>query len=258
MLHELNALDIRVATIADRIAIRGIAFCPKPARRLPYVLEDAALYSGAERSVAVRMFGLGAYPVFTYPSSLAGMAVTAIGGQAIRAATRKTRRTRIDAIEKAVEAGATLTLQKGDATRRLGPSPNTGCASRVQVLPSNRLNAKADGDVVEITSATIAEAQDDDELAFVIAHEMAHNVLGHPASLNKIGRSAKHVFTTEVEADRLGLRLMKAAGFDPAAAARFWVRFGNKTDAGLFSDGTHMRVGTRTAFLRDEATKIAQ
>jgi beta-barrel assembly-enhancing protease len=258
VLRELNALDIRVANMADRIAVRGVSLCPKPVRRLAVVLEDAALYSGEERSAAIQLFGLGESPAFTYPATLAGYSVTAIGDRPIGAAIRKRPRARIDAIEQAIEAGAVLTIQKDGVTRRLGSSPNSGCPSRVQVLPSNKKDAKADGDVVQINSGIIAETQDDDELAFIIAHEMAHNILHHPAHLNKVGRTAKTIYPTEVEADRLGLKLMRAGGFDPLAAARFWARFGEKTDAGIFSDGTHMRAGMRAIFLRDEAQKIAQ
>ena len=51
---------------------------------------------------------------------------------------------------------------------------------------------------------------------------------------------------------------LKAAGYDPMAAARFWTRFGKKTGAGIFSDGTHLRTRDRVRLLTDEAAKLAQ
>ena len=55
-----------------------------------------------------------------------------------------------------------------------------GCASTVELIPSNKLNAKADGRIVQLTTGVLEQTRDDDELAFVVAHEMAHNILKHP------------------------------------------------------------------------------
>jgi hypothetical protein len=51
---------------------------------------------------------------------------------------------------------------------------------------------------------------------------------------------------------------MKGAGFDPHAPARFWARFGKKTGAGIFSDGTHLRTKARVKLLEAEANRITQ
>lgn len=133
-----------------------------------------------------------------------------------------------------------------------------GCASTVELIPSTKLNAKADGRIVQITTGVVSETRDDDELAFVIAHEMAHNILEHRARLDREGRKARNIRVTEIEADQLALRLMRLANYDPFAAARFWERFGAKTGAGIFSDGTHLRTKERVRLLRGIAAELRE
>jgi predicted Zn-dependent protease len=41
-----------------------------------------------------------------------------------------------------------------------------------------------------------------------------------------VGRDNDAIRQTEIEADRLGVYLMERAGYDPAAAVRFWSRYG--------------------------------
>ncbi len=258
VLRELHGLDVRVANLTDRLAMGGRSLCRRTVPRWPLVLEDAALYLGAERDVAVRVYGLGEVPVITSPLAWAGFAVTEIEGKSVGPPDRGDPHSRIDKIDEAVEAGATLTVLKNGQSQHVKPLSRMGCPSRPQVIPSRKRNAAADGKIIQITTAVILETTDDDELAFVLAHEMAHNVLEHKALLDVQGRKAANIRMTEIEADRFGLQLMKAAGFDPRAAARFWARFGRGLGEGIFSDGTHMRGRERVTFLTEEARKLTQ
>ncbi|MDY7096527.1 MAG: hypothetical protein SXU28_00155 [Pseudomonadota bacterium] len=69
---------------------------------------------------------------------------------------------------------------------------------------------------------------EEDEFAGVVAHEMAHTVLGHTVWLDRNKRKRKHVRATEREADRLMPWLLANAGYDPRAAIRFMERWGKK------------------------------
>ncbi len=71
-------------------------------------------------------------------------------------------------------------------------------------------------------------------MALVMAHEIAHNLLGHPARLEQekvphgflrgFGKNAARVRATEEEADRLGIKLLVSSGYDLSAAIPFWRR----------------------------------
>ena len=50
------------------------------------------------------------------------------------------------------------------------------CNYNVQVIPAPAPNAYADGEKVYITLAAIKLARTKDELAFLIGHELAHNI----------------------------------------------------------------------------------
>jgi predicted Zn-dependent protease len=69
-----------------------------------------------------------------------------------------------------------------------------------------------------MVSATRSEA----ELAFVIAHEMSHELLGHLAQVDRhlpSGSQSSDRKALEIEADRHALQLLTLAGYDPRASA---------------------------------------
>lgn len=111
------------------------------------------------------------------------------------------------------------------------------CADQVTVARSRRYNAWFRGDRISV-SRRLVEVSSDDELAFVIAHEMAHIILGHPRSSPK----------RELEADQLGARIARQSGFNPRASSRVFARLEGQRLLGFpFSLFTHPSGGRRTA-----------
>ena len=77
------------------------------------------------------------------------------------------------------------------------------------------LQASTNGRRIRITTGMLQFLRNDDELAFVLAHEVSHVLLGHTGAFDEpTPRSA------EAEADRLGIQLVSKAGFDTEIAAR--------------------------------------
>jgi predicted Zn-dependent protease len=86
-------------------------------------------------------------------------------------------------------------------------------------------------------------AENDDQLATVLSHEMAH-ALAHHASerIAKEQREGKGILATlrnkshsrqqELEADHVGVFLMTFAGYNPEEAVRFWERMQEATGQG--------------------------
>ena len=88
---------------------------------------------------------------------------------------------------------------------------NDTCGYDVRIRYSQKINAYADGKTIIVTSEMI-ENTDDLSLALIIAHELAHNILGHKAEDP----------ASEIEpiADRWALFLLARAGLDYEHATR--------------------------------------
>lgn len=134
--------------------------------------------------------------------------------------------------------------------------PVAACATRFELMGEG-LTAVADGSRVVIGIEHPAFTYEAPEFAALVAHELAHNVLGHDAWLDRHGRSGRHVRRTEREADRLMPWLLANAGYDPAAATRFWRQWGSKHDAGLRLRFGHDGWDERAEFVSAEVPLIA-
>ena len=116
------------------------------------------------------------------------------------------------------------------------------CGYPVQPMISPIPNAYADGSKIFITIATLDFIKDDQELAFLIGHELAHNILhfngkglpeidGMPLPLDDKPsiRDISDVFifqsgAKEIEADMLGVEYVLRAGLKQDKAANYFRR----------------------------------
>jgi beta-barrel assembly-enhancing protease len=154
--------------------------------------------------------------------------------------------------------------QKGAVRLRLSTGqtlsvfPQTVCEFPTLLVRSPEINAAADGRVLAITSGLFELTRSDDELALILGHELAHNVLGHlkgatakekPSILDAFMRAtigvavAKSVtppysIENEKQADYVGLYLMARAGYNITAAESFWRRL-NETTRAKAVNATH-------------------
>jgi hypothetical protein len=125
--------------------------------------------------------------------------------------------------------GIAITFADGEVVQI---TPVEVCATRFELMGEGK-KAVADGSRVVIGIGFPAFSYDEPVFAGLVAHELAHNVLGHDAWLDRNGRSRKHVRLTEREADRLIPWLLANAGYDPQAGVAFMTQWGSRHDAGL-------------------------
>lgn len=89
----------------------------------------------------------------------------------------------IPSIDKRLQPGRrtspALVVLRDSILHAVNIPSDTVCAYDVVVLKSAELNAFADGKNVYVTSQMLRFAADDDELATVLGHEIAHNAMGH-------------------------------------------------------------------------------
>jgi hypothetical protein len=136
-------------------------------------------------------------------------------------------------------------------------APAQVCASRFELMGEGD-KAVADGNRVVIGIDFPAFAYPEEEVfAALVAHELAHNVLGHDAWLDRNGRSRRHVRRTEREADRLIPWLLANAGYDPQAGVTFMTRWGKRHDSGWLMLRDHDGWDERARFIAAELPQIA-
>lgn len=149
-------------------------------------------------------------------------------------------------------------------TRRAGNTspvillPRSGCSYSIELASSDDFNAYSDGRRIVILTGLFNHITDDREIAVVVAHELAHNILGHIEKQQgnaAIGMTAGLIFDIglaalgintqgavakagaeagakafsqefEAEADYLGLYMLARAGFDIGVAPDFYRRAG--------------------------------
>jgi predicted Zn-dependent protease len=147
-----------------------------------------------------------------------------------------------------------------DLMRGLGPVSGAPVAGeRVTILDNPGINAFAlPSGRLYVTRGLLALANDEAELAAVLAHELAHVALNHARTRAELERRSVLVSRVvaevlndpdagaamrdksrlnlasfsrqqELEADALGVRTLAAAGFDPYGAARFLASLGRSS-----------------------------
>jgi hypothetical protein len=122
---------------------------------------------------------------------------------------------------------ADITFRRDGEERVATISADHGCGGEVVVMPEHDLNAWSDGHYVAVTTRMMEFANTDDELAFVVAHEMAHNILGHSDEVTNTMFPAGHRQSEkdqEFAADALGVAIMASAGYNVQAANQFLAR----------------------------------
>lgn len=149
--------------------------------------------------------------------------------------------------------------------------PQANCNLYVELTKGKGLNAHADGEKIVIYMSMVDFAKDDDELAFVLAHEYTHHMMGHVQSakqnvlggallgtladalaasqgistsgqFGKMGAQASMLAYSpafETEADYIALYMLERAKFNINDAPNFWRRMAQNNPQGIYNRTTH-------------------
>ena len=262
-----QAREAQLFAIGYRLATTNAPFCERKAITRGVLVHDARAYSaskivrdalGLSGDIGVQAVAVGS------PADAAGLrqndTLLSIDGSLIDqmpwAEERKWERATV--INAELASPQALDLQWRGSAGKVSTAtilPTIACASAFELVSGND-KAIADGSRVLIGADFPGFAYPEDEFAAAIAHEMAHNLLGHLDYLEAVGRKRSLVRLSERDADRLMPWLLANTGYDPQAAVRFMQRYGPRHGGGLFRKRTHDGWDERVEFIKDEVGRL--
>lgn len=178
----------------------------------------------------------------------------------------------------AKKSSVKLTVLRHDGEQNMTVPLTRACGFRVELGNSDSVSSYSDGSRILVTRGMMQFTQSDNELAYVIAKEMAHNVLGH-ASLLKTTPSAAGIIDRlvrgeagpasiaslkpmpqkyDIASDTLSLHMASRAGYGVDQAEKFWERLATQYPASVPDSHTalHPASGARIAEMAKAIPKI--
>ncbi|MBN8806921.1 MAG: M48 family metalloprotease [Sphingomonas sp.] len=283
---DLKRIDAQVDKAVFRLTVANAPLCNELVWRIGAVLTDIRQFPPAQRELVSAAFALdGEIGVETVepegPAWQAGLQdgdeMLAINGRRIADALAGNSfpvvtANRVKVVQSMIDQSASgaidIEYRRHGVEYRTRIFAKRGCASSILVSSKSSKAASADGNSILISTGLVRLADKNDDLAVVLAHELAHNILHHRARLDKagvdrglgrmFGKSGRMIRETEEEADRLSLYLLANAGYDMSSAPAFWLGPARHLDGGLLSDGTHPCPKCRAKLMEAEIAKIEQ
>jgi hypothetical protein len=275
--------DARVGAVAYRLALAGRSQCSEAFPLTGMLFHHLAEYEPADRRLMISRYRLDRGPgVLTVlagsPAAAAGLVAGDVlltvngrpfpspavaAGEERRKAMRKMLEASEAQLEQALRAGpAELKVLRAGRELPVTLGSVRGCVGRVRLARSTQMNAFSLRGYVVMTTAMLGYVRSDDELAVVLGHELSHSILGHEGMRNdeglleSLGFKPSAIWRREEQADRFGLRLMAAAGYDLDAAVPFWHRYLGQYDWFPQIFRSHPSRGSREKIARQEIEAI--
>ena len=295
----------QVARVTNLIAAKNVELCDDQTEpHLGIFWADKKMITEEYWDVAERVFGIGdnlrvLAVVPGFPAEAAGVkpgdVVLKINDSEIVSAsamfdkTSKSDRAR-EMLRNAGMEPAVLEITRTGEPVKLTVYPIPACTFSAKVAIKETVNAFADGNTIAVTTGMLRFVKSDDELAVVLGHELAHNILAHPTKgrgsaiaggflgllldaaaaaggvntgglFSQWGAQAGRLMFSkdyEREADYLGLYFAARAGFDPSRAPDLWRRMAIEHPASIKDNflATHPSTPERAATLQATVQEI--
>jgi hypothetical protein len=280
LFESVRKADLRLAAIGWRLATANMPLCERLEAGTGLQLHTLDQFDAANRAGAKAHFGFATQVaveavVPDSPAEQAGLrpddSLVRVGTVDIAALAGKPGTTqRLVAAQLAIAAlppSAPIDVEvlRAGASVRTTVQPVPICKSRFELRLANDFNASADGTMVQI-SARFLEDYPEEQVAAVVAHEFAHNILHHRDRLEArgvdwgllagFGGNVKYFRQTELQADVLGVYLLANAGYPPQAAPAFWRKFGPSNAGSIFRSRSHPAWRDRIATIEAEIAKL--
>jgi beta-barrel assembly-enhancing protease len=284
----------RLDRVSLPILAGGVSQCENRRLVVGMAFANSQSYDSEWRAAAATVFGHDSrlkiiQVVDGFPAAEGGLRegdiVTAINGQYAPAGGEAIK-TLSKQIGEAIENDGVLelTVLRDHVKHTVRAAPQKICDYPVQMILDDQINAFADGKAIYVTRGMMRFATSDQELSLVVAHELAHNVMGHidakqdnaiaggfggllldflaaaggvntGGAFSEAGMKAganSYSVEFEHEADYVGLYFMANADLEIDGVANFWRRMATVNSGAISRASTHPTTPSR--FLAIEAT----
>lgn len=235
---EISRLQERLLKVAYPILSANTEICPKTRRDIGVRTHSLKSYSKALRDGAARERGAKDKPhvLFVLPGSSAERAGIKAGDQLLDlmgnpiGANSKALRALIEPEKGGLKPtqSRALYVQRGEDRINASLTPIEICDYKIKLSMRSTINAYATGREITITSGMMNFTKNDEELALIIGHELAHNTMGHIRKIvgNTIlsGFATRYTRPFESESDYVGLYYLARAGYDMTEVEDVWRR----------------------------------
>ncbi len=271
----------RIFALAYPLMVANAEFCrPRVSPTVGATVWNIHGLKGNAQTIARQAYGLG--PRLTLrdvvrnsPAARAGLragdVIVAINGQNLPANAQAAQIAET-LVKQSGMRPVDIVFERNGRAQATVMQPVEGCNYPV-ILDSNSndINAYADGQKIVISRGIVRFAENDNELAMVIAHELGHSALLHVnkmrqnATVGSLGGLAidsllaaagvstggaatqmggqmalqQYSVPFEQEADYVGMYFMERAGYNTANVANFWRRMGAENARSISTRTTH-------------------
>ncbi|MFL6672445.1 MAG: M48 family metalloprotease [Massilia sp.] len=291
-LTKMAVLQDRLYHVAAPLLINNADLCKSHARNiLGFTAKSRYSYPGDYNEAAHLAFGMGDRMQVTGVLAGSGAAkaglkagdrLVAAGGKPLPSGPQGPAQAgAVFGQLASTQASLPLTIERNGGSHQITIPVTRACAYGIELGNADNINAYADGQRVMVTRGMIGFTENDDELAYVLANGLAHNVLGHASSQRSTGtlgsiidnlRSVKpddsmligsggiKAMPAELDAaaDRLALYMLARAGYDTDGVDDFWKRLARTYPATVLNAYTanHPALPARLAAIEKAAAEI--
>lgn len=242
-LTRVNSIDWRLATLA-------VSKCDARASGLGMALDSLAAYPKDERAAVAAALAMPEGIVVAAvasgsPAEVAGI----LPGDRLLAVgdTPFVEQDEIAADKAALQLAAlpagkpaSLRVERAGEMSEKVVMPVGRCAARSILVVQNYVDAYSDRHNLALTTGLVNFVENDDELALVAGHELAHIILDRDLEAQGIHNKRK-----EDAADKLGAELASCAGYDIVRGSLLWNRFDKARFLGFLPTFTHRKSKVR-------------
>jgi len=289
-IREAMRRKIRLARVFAPLRVANAAICGETKPFLGFLMDAPDAWPDDYASAFERVYGPGKEPVVTWvlkgsSADRAGLKVSdrilAVNGHWPK--ERHGRRV-IEGIKKLLDEKKPVDLRvlRADEAPVVDMAGDPACPWPAEIKRDDRVNAFADGKKVYVTTGMLRFVENDDELALVLGHEMAHDSHGHIWAkqgnamigaiigavisgltgvnmTNTAANIGQRMFSQqfEAEADYIGVYYAARAGFRTDVAADLWRRMAAAHPEAIHLAGsTHPSTAKRFIAIREASHEV--